>query len=93
MFQTKFVEKSKCTFYIKNVFSFENRAVCETVWKNIVEPDRPQMETWRMRIAFWITKAKDTSSEYVIVIGFLMVPRKRLSVMFIRTLAFLFGLS
>jgi hypothetical protein len=24
-------------------FSFENRAVCEIMWKNVVEPDWPQM--------------------------------------------------
>jgi len=29
----------------------ENRAVYETMWKNIVEPDRPQMTTRHMRIA------------------------------------------
>jgi hypothetical protein len=29
------------------------------------------MKTWRMRFAFWVTKAKDTHLEYVIVIGFL----------------------
>jgi hypothetical protein len=35
----------------------ENRAVYETMWKNIVEPGRPQMTIWRMRIACWIPKA------------------------------------
>ena len=35
--------------------------------KNIVvEPDRPQMTIWRMRIACWIPKATDTHSEYII---------------------------
>jgi hypothetical protein len=38
-------------------------------WKNIVEPDRPQM-TWRMRFACWITKATNTDSEYVILTAF-----------------------
>jgi len=38
----------------KKVFLFENR---EIVWKNIEEPDRPQMTIWRMRIACWIPKA------------------------------------
>jgi len=37
--------------------------------KNIVEPERPQ--TIRcMRIACWITKAKNKHSEYVIPISF-----------------------
>ena len=30
----------------------ENRAVHEIIWKNAVEPDRPQMTMWRMRIAW-----------------------------------------
>ena len=34
------------------------------------EPDRPQMTTRRMRCACWITKAKNTHSEYVILIAF-----------------------
>ena len=38
--------------------------------KNTVEPDRPPMTTWRMRIACWIPKATDTRSEYVTPIDF-----------------------
>jgi len=38
--------------------------------KNIVEPDRPQITIWRMRIAYWIPKATDAHSEYVIFIAF-----------------------
>jgi hypothetical protein len=72
MFQTKFVENQKPHFIFDNSPPPpENRGVYETAWKNIVKPDRPQMKTWRMRIAFWITNAKDIHSGYVIVIGFL----------------------
>ena len=39
--------------------------------KNVVEPNRPQMTVWGMRIAGWIPKATDTLSEYVILIAFL----------------------
>ena len=39
-------------------------------WKNIVEPVRPQMTIWRLRIACWIIKTADTCSEYVIFIAF-----------------------
>jgi len=46
----------------------ENRAVNEIMWKNIAEPDRPQMTIWRMRIACCISKATDTHSEYVILL-------------------------
>jgi hypothetical protein len=42
-------------------------AVYEIMWKNIVEPNRPQMTIWRMRITCWIAKATDTYSEWVIL--------------------------
>jgi hypothetical protein len=35
------------------------------MWKNKAEPDRPQMTIRRMRVAYWITKATDSHSEYV----------------------------
>ena len=48
------------------------------MWKNIVEPGRPQMTIWRMRIAFWIPKATraparasthtQTHTQYVILL-------------------------
>ena len=37
------------------------------MWKNFVEPDRPQITIWRMRIVCWITKATNTHSEYAIL--------------------------
>jgi len=40
------------------------------MWKNIVEPDRPQMTIWRMRITCWIPKTTDAYSEYVITTAF-----------------------
>jgi hypothetical protein len=40
------------------------------MWKNISEQDMPQMAIWR--IACWIPKAKNTLSEYVIFIAFLL---------------------
>jgi len=52
------------------VFFFENRAVYEIMWKKIVEPDRPSMTIWRMRIERWIPKATNTHSEYVVLIAF-----------------------
>ena len=48
----------------------ENGAVYEIMWKNIVQPDRPQMTIWHMSIACWIPKATDTHSQYVIHIAF-----------------------
>jgi hypothetical protein len=48
-----------------SVTVFVNRAVNEIKWKNIVEPDRPQMTTWRIRITCCLTKATNTQPEYV----------------------------
>jgi hypothetical protein len=45
-----------------------NRAVHGIMWENTVELDRPQMATWRMRIACWIPKATNTNSQHVIPI-------------------------
>jgi len=38
--------------------------------RNIVEPGRPQMTVWRMRIACWIPKPTKTHSGYVIIFAF-----------------------
>ena len=63
--------KSKHAFYVQYVFLFfENRAVYEKMWENTVESGRPQMTIWRMRIAFWIPKGTNKSSEYVVLIDF-----------------------
>jgi len=40
------------------------------MWKNIVERGWQQTTIWRMRIAYWIPKATNTHSEYVILIAF-----------------------
>ena len=48
---------------------FENRTLHKR-WKNTVEQDRPQATIRRMRIAYWIPKATNTHSEYVILIAF-----------------------
>jgi hypothetical protein len=53
-------------------FFFENRAVYEIMWKNMVQPGRTYMTIWRMRIACRIPKAKNTYSEYVILTAFLL---------------------
>jgi hypothetical protein len=38
--------------------------------KNIVEPNNPQLKTWRMRIACWILKVTNTHSKYVTLTAF-----------------------
>ena len=42
--------------------------------KSIVEPDRPPMTIWRMRIACWIPKARNIDAEYVIRTAFRLQP-------------------
>jgi len=69
----KIVEKIK-THLLCSMTLFDNRTVNEIMWKNIVEPDRPQKTLWRMRIACLISKAKKTYSKCVILIAF---PRKQ----------------
>jgi hypothetical protein len=70
MIQTKFVEKIKTHNLCSITFFSENRAVEEIMWKNMVQPDRPQMPIiQRMRFACWTTKATDIHSEYVIIIA------------------------
>ena len=68
MFQTEVVEKIKTRILCSNFFFFENCAVYEIMWKNVVQPYRPQMTIWSMRIACWIPKATNRHSEYVILI-------------------------
>ena len=51
-------------------FFFENRAVYEKRWNNIVEPDRPRMTIWRKHISCWIRKAANTHPVCVILIAF-----------------------
>ena len=41
------------------------------MWENIVEPNRPRMTIWHMRVICWIPKVTDILSEYVILTLFL----------------------
>ena len=64
-FRQKLQRKSKHTFYFQHLF-FENCTLYETMWKNIVEPERPQMTIRRMRVSCWILRLqKKKLSEYV----------------------------
>jgi len=50
-------------------FFYENRAVYEKKWeKNLLQPSKPQMTTWRMRVPYWIPKATNTFSEKIIIL-------------------------
>jgi len=47
-----------------------NRVICEIMWKNMVQRDRPLMTIQRMCIAGWLPKATNTHSEHVIFFAF-----------------------
>ena len=76
MFQRKFVGRilSKLFIfyyiYIYIYIYFQISALCEITRKIIVEPGRPQNETWCMPIAFWVPRATNTHPECVILIAF-----------------------
>ena len=65
----KAVEKTKTQIFCSIKFKKKN-AVNEIMWKNIVQPDRPQMTTWRMNIACWIPKVTNTHPKYVYLLLF-----------------------
>jgi len=44
--------------------------------KNTVQPGRPQMTIWHMRIACWLSKATNPHSVYVILISFPLQQRR-----------------
>ena len=62
-------ENQNTQFVFNNFYSFENHAGYEITWKNIIEPERPQMTIWHMLIACGIPKTANTHSKHVILIG------------------------
>jgi hypothetical protein len=59
MFQTNVVGKIK-THILCSITSFRKSYHSDIKLKNNVTPGRPQMTTWRMRVACWIPKAIHT---------------------------------
>ena len=70
MFQPNLQRERLNTNFIFNNFFFENLSVYEIMWKNNVQPDRPQMTVWCIRIVCWIPMATKTSLEYAIFTAF-----------------------
>jgi len=68
MFRTQVVEKIKTHILFSMSSPSDNRSVYELMWKNMVQPDRPQMKIWRMRIACCVPKATNTHLEYVLLL-------------------------
>jgi hypothetical protein len=65
----KICGENQNTHFMFKIFS-RKRSLYEITWKRSIQPDRPQMTIWRMRITCWIPKAKNIHSEYVILIDF-----------------------
>jgi len=59
MFQTKIVEKIE-THILCSLNYFQKSCSLKVMWKNIVEPDRPQITLQLMRIACWLPEATNT---------------------------------
>jgi len=66
----KICKETQYTYFMLNKLFFENRAVYEKMWNNTVEWGRPQMTIRRMNIQCWLLKARNTNTEYVILIAF-----------------------
>jgi len=69
------------THILSSITFFENHAIYEVMWKNLVEPENKQITMWHLHIARWIPEATNTHSEYNY--GFstaTMVTRRHLSV-------------
>jgi hypothetical protein len=56
-------ENENTHFMFNKFFFSQNRAVYDITRKNTVQPDRPQMTTWRIRIACWIPNATNTRTQ------------------------------
>jgi len=64
MFQTKFAEKIR-THILGSITVFLKSCCLSDNVENILEPDRPQTTTWRMRIPCWLPKATHTHTQNV----------------------------
>jgi hypothetical protein len=62
-------ENQHTHFMFKNIFS-KNCAIYEIMWKNTVAQKKKQMTIWHMRTAWWIIKATNTHSKYIVLIAF-----------------------
>jgi hypothetical protein len=63
-------ENRKHILYLQYFLFLENRSIYERMWKNIWQPDRPQMTILRTRISCWTPKATNAHSECVTLIPF-----------------------
>jgi hypothetical protein len=64
------IEKIKTHILCSITFILKNCAIYEIMWKNIVEPDMPQVTIRHMQFTCWVLKATNTHSECVILVVF-----------------------
>jgi len=71
MFETEIVDKieTHLIFSINFFFVPEKHAAFKIMWKNVVQPNRPQMKIGRMPITSLLPKSTNSHSEYVILIA------------------------
>jgi hypothetical protein len=70
MFETKVVNKIK-THFLCSITFFLNRALLEIMWRNTLDPSRPQMTIWRIRVTCWyLSLRKHTLRIYMILIAY-----------------------
>jgi hypothetical protein len=74
LLRMKNVSDKRCGVTRETHFGFNNfyPKIVPFMWKNFVVRGRPQMTIWRMCIAFWIPKATNAYSGYVVLIAFLL---------------------
>jgi len=61
------VENIRTCILFSRTFSLKS---CRLIWKNIVQPDSPQMKIRRTRTTCWIPYATNTHSVSVIIMTF-----------------------
>jgi len=71
-FQTSVTEKIQTRVSHSKTSFPQNRPVYQIMWKIIADSERSQMTVWGIPIACWIPKSKNTHSECVILIKFLL---------------------
>jgi hypothetical protein len=96
MFQIQVAEKIK-THILCSVTIFRKSCRYEIMSKNVVEPERPHMTIWHMRVACWIrlqagkhTHARTLTQKDVILIAFPVVSRPRCLTLYVHCLSCLF---
>jgi len=76
----RLADKIKTSILCSIKLFFANIAVYETIWKNMVQPNRALMAIWRMRIARWILKVTNTVTHIYYISTPTIVAQTRLNV-------------